>query len=173
VTVEATLTRLGLELPDLEDMYRANPYGARHVSHVAVRDTLYVSAHTPRRNNTYYLPGMITRELTLEQGYEAARYAAVTVLGVVKYALGDLDRVSQLVQMQALVHCPPGFTQFAHVLNGATDLFVELYGERGRSTRMGIGTQAITANASVELCITLVFEGEGVRPGLARDYARE
>jgi enamine deaminase RidA (YjgF/YER057c/UK114 family) len=171
VNTEATLQRLGLELPDLEDMYRPNPFGARHVSHVAVRDMLYVSAHTPRRNGTYYLPGMITRDLTLEQGYEAARYAAVTVLGVVKYALGDLDRVSQLVQLQALVHCPPGFTQFAHVLNGATDLFVELYGERGRSTRMGIGTQAITANASVELCVTLLFEGDAVRPGLARDYA--
>jgi enamine deaminase RidA (YjgF/YER057c/UK114 family) len=109
-------------------------------------------------------------DLTVAQGYEAARYAALTTLAAVKYALGDLDRVEQIIHMVGYVNSAPGFSEQPRVINGAADLLVELYGERGKPTRAAIGCQGLGGNASVEIIVTLLFSGADVRPGLARDH---
>lgn len=168
--VEDRLRSLGLSLLDLDQQYRANISGARFVSHLAVGNMLYLSGTTPVKDGRPYLPGVVGQDLTLEQGYEAARYAALTSLAALKYALGDLDRVAQAVQLIGFVNSAPGFSQQPRVINGATDLLVELYGERGKPTRAAIGCQGLSTNHSVEIVLTVLYSGDGVRAPLARDH---
>jgi len=168
--VEEKLTTLGLELPSLEDLYRSNASGAHYISHFSVQNLLYLSGTTPRKNGEGYLAGVVGKDLTLEQGREAARYAAITTLAAVKYALGDLDRVEQVVHMLGFVNSAPGFNDQPRVINGAADLFVELYGARGKPTRAAIGCQGLGGGASVEIIVTVLFSGSEVRPPLARDH---
>ena len=169
MNVEAKLEKLGLELPNLEDLYRTNASGAHYISHYPVQNLLYLSGTTPRKAGQSYLPGVVGKDLTLEQGQEAARYAAVMSLAAVKYALGDLDRVQQFVHLLGFVNSAPGFGDQPRVINGAADLLVELFGERGKPTRAAIGCQGLGGNASVEIVVTLLFSGPEVRPPLARD----
>ena len=167
--VEEKLAALGLPLRDLELHYRTNPSGARYTSHVVHRDVLYLSGTTPVKEGSAYLPGLVGRDLTVEEGYEAARYAMLMSLGVLAYALGDLDRVVQALQLTGFVNSAPGFGDQPRVVNGASDLLVELYGERGRPTRAAIGCQGLAGNASVEVVLTVVFDGGPVRPSIPRD----
>ncbi len=168
--IEAKLANLGLDVPDLEDLYRTNASGAHYISHFPVQNLLYLSGTTPRKGGQGYLPGVVGKDLTIEQGYEAARYAVITTLAAVKYALGDLDRVQQIVHLLGFVNSAPGFGDQPRVINGAADLLVELYGERGKPTRAAIGCQGLGGNASVEIIVTLLFSGGDVRPPLARDH---
>jgi len=168
--VEAKIEKLGLPLPDLDQLYRGNASGARFISHLAVNNMLYLSGTTPVRDGRPYLPGLVGGDLSIEQGYEAARYAVITSLAAVKYALGDLDRVQQAVQLMGFVNSAPGFSQQPRVINGATDLLVELYGDRGKPTRAAIGCQGLAINHSVEIVLTVLFTGEGTKPPLARDH---
>jgi enamine deaminase RidA (YjgF/YER057c/UK114 family) len=168
--VEDKLKALGLMVPNLEDLYRINISGAHYISHFPVRDMLHLSGTVPIKNGTLYLPGVLGENLTLEQGYEAARYAALTTLAAVKYALGDLDRVQQIVHMTGFVNSAPGFNDQPRVINGAADLLVEIYGDRGKPTRAAIGCRGLGGNASVEIIVQLLFSGADVCPPLARDH---
>jgi enamine deaminase RidA (YjgF/YER057c/UK114 family) len=167
--VEDKLRTLGLPLPDLEEIYRTNLSGARFISHYAVHNLLYLSGTTPTKDGRPCNPGVVGQDVTLEQGYEAARYATLNSLAVIKYALGDLDRVEQMVQLIGFVNSAPGFGDQPRVINGATDLLVELYGDRGKPTRAAIGCQGLAVNHSVEVVLTVLFTGTEVRPPLARD----
>ena len=170
VHIEKKLDALGLTLMDLDRAYRANASGARFVSHLAVGNLLYCSGTTPLRDGKPYLPGVVGGDLSLEQGYEAARYALLSSLAAIKYALGDLDRVEQAVQLTGFVNSAPGFHDQPRVINGATDLLVELYGDRGKPTRAAIGCQGLALGHSVEVVLTVLFRGEGAAPPLARDH---
>src|SRR5262245_50715983 len=108
--VEEKLKALGLTLPNLDEQYRKNTSGARFISHYAVQNVLYLSGTTPLKDGEPFNQGVVGKDLTLEQGYEAARYAALTSLAAVQYALGDLDRVQQIVQIIGFVNSAPGFS---------------------------------------------------------------
>src|SRR5919199_5915882 len=110
MTVEDKLQALGLKLPDLDEQYRKNASGARFISHCAVQNMLYLSGTTPMKDGQPFNTGVVGQDLTLEQGYEAARYAALTSLAAVKYALGHLDRVRQVVQLIGFVNSAPDFS---------------------------------------------------------------
>jgi enamine deaminase RidA (YjgF/YER057c/UK114 family) len=165
---EEKLQALGLELYDVEARYRVNPSGARFVSHLAIGNLLYLSGTVPVKDDAPYLTGIVGADLSIEQGYEAARYALVSSLAVIKYALGDLDRVEQAVQLIGYVNSAPGFSDQPRVINGATDLLQELYGVRGLPTRAAIGCQGLALNSSVEIVLTVSFSGADVREPLAR-----
>jgi len=167
---EATLRQLGLEVPSLDELYRTNASGAHYISHFPVQNLLYLSGTTPRKDGHAYLPGVVGGDLTLEQGCEAARYAALTTLAAVQYALGGLDRVQPLVHMVGYVNSAPGFGDQPRVINGAADLFVSIFGDRGKPTRAAIGCQGLGGHASVEIIVTLLFTPGDVRPPLARDH---
>jgi enamine deaminase RidA (YjgF/YER057c/UK114 family) len=170
MTVEEKLKGRGLTVPDLEDLYRTNASGAHYISHFAVQNMLHLSGTVPIKDGKLYLPGVVGENLTLEQGYEAARYCTLTTLAAVKYALGDLDRVQQIVHLTGFVNSAPGFNDQPRVINGAADLLVELYGDRGKPTRAAIGCRGLGGNASVEIIVQLLFSGSDVRPPLARDH---
>ena len=167
--VESKLAALGLVVPDPTSDYRVNLSGAKWVSHLAVGQQLYLSGMCAARDGQPYMTGIVGETLTVEQGYEAARHALLTVLGVVKYALGDLDRVTQAVQMIGFVNSGAGFSDQPRVINGATDLLVELYGDRGKPTRAAIGCRGLALGHSVEIVLTVLFAGSEVRPPLHRD----
>ena len=168
--VEDKLKALGLVVPNLEDLYRVNISGAHYISHFPVQGLLHLSGTVPIKDGRLYLPGVLGENLTIEQGYEAARYAALTTLAAVKYALGDLDRVQQIVHMTGFVNSAPGFNDQPRVINGAADLLVEIYGDRGKPTRAAIGCRGLGGNASVEIIVQLLFSGADVRSPLARDH---
>ena len=170
MSVEDKLKAIGLAVPSLDDLYRKNAAGAHYISHFAVRDMLYLSGTVPVKDGQIYRPGVVGQDLTLEQANEAARYAVLTTLAAVKYALGDLDRVQQIVHLTGYVNSAPGFNDQPRVINGAADLLVELYGERGKPTRAAIGCRGLGGNACVEIVVTLLFTGADVRPPLARDH---
>ena len=168
--VETRLAQLGFTLPDLGTEYRENRSGAHFVSHRAVGDVLYCSGTVPMRDGRPYRPGLVGRDLTVEEAYDAARWALVPTLGAIRYALGDLDRVEEAIQMIGYVNSAPGFADQPRVINGAADLLVELYGERGKPTRAAIGCQGLALNSSVEIVLTVRFRGAELRPPLARDH---
>lgn len=165
---ELRLRHLGLVLPDLEQEYRQNPSGARFVSHRVAGDLLYLSGTVPIKDGQPFRPGLVGRDLTVEEAYEAARYAALQGLGAIKYALDDLERVEEAVQLLGFVNSAPGFTDQPRVVNGATDLLEALYGERGLPTRAAIGCQGLARGHSVELVLTVRFRGTAVHPPLPR-----
>lgn len=99
----------------------------------------YIAGHGPFDGSTLLVEGLIGRDLTVEQGYEAARLTALSILASLRHALGDLDRVTQWLRAVGYVHGAPGFARNATVLNGFSDLIVELWGEHGRHARSAPG----------------------------------
>lgn len=170
MSVEDKLKAMGLAVPSLDDLYQKNAAGAHYISHFPVQNLLYLSGTVPIKDGRLYRPGVVGQDLTLAEAADAARYAALTTLAAVKYALGDLDRVQQFVHMTGYVNSALGFNDQPRVINGAADLLVDLFGERGKPTRAAIGCRGLGGNASVEIVVTLLFTGAEVRAPLARDH---
>ncbi len=146
--IEQKLTSLGLTLP------RGTIPVANFVSTVQTGNLLFVSGHISTT-----LRGKLGRDVTKEQGYEAARQIALDILGSVHDALGDLDRVGRLVKLLGLVNSTDAFTEQPFVINGASDLFVEVFGTQGQHARSAIGVAQLPANAAVEIEMILEVLG--------------
>ena len=157
--VESKLASLGLPLPDLEADYRKNRSGARFVSHRAVGSLLYLSGTVPIRNEEPYLPGLLGGGLTIEEGQEAARWALIQALSAVKYALGDLDRFDTAIHLTGYVNSAPGFADQPRVINGFSDLMVQVFGEAvGKHARSAVGMAELPSNIPVEIEMILEVE---------------
>jgi enamine deaminase RidA (YjgF/YER057c/UK114 family) len=131
--IDSRLDELGLTLPE-----PLVPPGNFQL--VKVHDGLaYIAGHGPFDGSTLLVEGVIGRDLSLEEGYEAARLVGLSILASLKRELGDLDHVTQWVRAVGYVHCEPGFGQNAAVVNGFSDLIVELWGEAGRHARSAPG----------------------------------
>lgn len=103
------------------------------------RGLAYVAGHGPFDGSTLLAEGLVGRDLTIEHAYDAARMTALSILASLKRELGDLDRVTQWLRAVGYVHCAPGFGQNAAVVNGFSDLIVELWGDAGRHARSAPG----------------------------------
>jgi enamine deaminase RidA (YjgF/YER057c/UK114 family) len=143
--IENKLTTLGLKLP-------APPIPAAHyIPYVKVGNILFVGGNIGRLNGQPLIHvGKVGDKVTLEQGYEMARNCALNHLAVIKSALGDLDRVERFVKLLGFVNVAPGFNKMPQVINGASDLFVELWGERGEHARAAVGVSSLSNDAPVE-----------------------
>jgi enamine deaminase RidA (YjgF/YER057c/UK114 family) len=97
----------------------------------------------------------------VEEGYEAAKYVGLNLCATLKHNLGDLDRVKRVVKLLALVNCVDGFTQQPAVVNGCSDLFVKVFGEKGQHTRSALGTNSLPLGVPVE--IEAIFEIEPLK----------
>jgi enamine deaminase RidA (YjgF/YER057c/UK114 family) len=97
------------------------------------------------------MTGKVGRDLTTEQAYEAAKVVMLNCLASVKRAIGDLDRVKRIVKLFGMVNCTADFIEHPQVINGASDLLVELYGEAGRHARSAVGMQQLPMNIPVEV----------------------
>jgi enamine deaminase RidA (YjgF/YER057c/UK114 family) len=150
--VEARLEELGLVLPE---PLKAPPGLHLPFSWVRVRaDRAYVSGHGAQNpDGSLAGPfGKVGAEVSLEQGYEAARLTALSVLGNLKRALGDLDRVSAWLRVFGMVNSAPGFNQQPNVINGFSDLIIEVYGrEVGDHARSAVGMAELPLGLPVEI----------------------
>jgi enamine deaminase RidA (YjgF/YER057c/UK114 family) len=118
------------------------------------RNRAYISGHGPQNpDGTIAQPlGKVGKELTLEQGYQAARLTALSILGNLKRELGDLDRVTSWLRVFGMVNAAPGFNQLPQVINGFSDLILELYGsERGGHARSAVGLAELPFDMPVEI----------------------
>jgi hypothetical protein len=133
MSVETKLHALGLSLP----VPLVPPGNFRLVKlHAGLG---YVAGHGPFDGSKLLVEGLIGRDLTVEQGYEAARLTALSILASLQQELGDLDRVTEWIRAVGYVHCAAGFGQNAKVVNGFSDLIVELWGDAGRHARSAPG----------------------------------
>ncbi|MDI6772616.1 MAG: RidA family protein [bacterium] len=150
--IEAKLAEMGLELPS------APKPVANYVRIVRTGNLLFASGHGPHRDGKLQFLGKVGRDLTVEEGYQAARLVALNCLASVKEALGDLDRVKRVVKLLGMVNCTPEFGQQPEVINGASDLLVELYGDAGRHARSAVGMNALPRGMAVEIEMILEVE---------------
>jgi enamine deaminase RidA (YjgF/YER057c/UK114 family) len=111
----------------------------------------YVSGHLPTDGADVLVRGKVGAEVTVEQGYEAARLTGLAILASLKRELGDLDRVVRWVKALGLVNCAPGFSQTPAVVNGFSDLVLELWGDAGRHARSAIGAAELPFDVPVEI----------------------
>lgn len=149
---EAKLKLLGITLPKPR-----GPVG-NYVSAVRVGNLLFVAGTSGRRPDGSVVKGKLGADMTTEQGYQAARLVALTVLAYVRAELGSLDRVKRLVRTTGFVNAAPDYTEHAKVLDGFSDLMVEVLGDRGRGARSAPGMGSLPFQVAV-ICET-IFEVE-------------
>ncbi len=150
--VEKILESLGWHLPEV-----GKPLGS-YVQSVRTGNLLFVSGKFPKENGRLKHVGTIGREVTVEQGIEAARLAALGVLATAKQAVEDLDRVRRVVEVIGYVAVAPGFLDAFEVMEGASEVFSRLYGDRGKHSRVVIGVAGLPLNACLQLQATLEVE---------------
>jgi len=142
---ETKLQQLGITLPP------PPPPGGNYVRTVRTGRLIFQAGVTPRRPDGSRITGKLGRDLTVEQGYEAARLCALNLLANLKETLGDLDRVTRVVKLLGMVNSDPEFGEQPKVINGASDLFVEVFGEKGRHARSAVGMGALPGGTAVEI----------------------
>jgi enamine deaminase RidA (YjgF/YER057c/UK114 family) len=123
---------------------------ANYIGHVRVGNLLFIGGNIGRIDGVLKYRGKVGAEVTLDQAYEAARNCALNHLAIMKAALGDLDKVERIVKVLGYVNVAPGFTDMPRVVNGESDLLVQLFGDRGQHTRAAIGVASLSQNAPVE-----------------------
>jgi len=149
--VEQELERMGLSVPEV-----AAGIGS-FVPAVQTGNLLYVSGNTGAR--LYDFRGKLGEDVTIEQGYEAAKCAMLGCLAAARSVLGDLDRIERVVKLLGFVNVGAGFTETPRVINGASDLLIALYGEAGQHARSAIGVAALPGNAPVEVEMIVQVRG--------------
>lgn len=144
MSIEARLQELGIELPE------PPARGGNYVSAKTVGQMVYLSGVLAQRNGVV-ITGRAGVDADVDAGYAAARVCALVQLASLKRHLGSLDPVAEIVSVNGYVNAAPEFTQMPLIINGASDLFVEIFGEAGRHTRAAVGVSALPRNALVEL----------------------
>jgi len=143
--IEAKLKELGFTLPKPPEPV------AVYLPAVQVGDLLFLSGTTCYVDGEFLYTGRVGAELTLEEGYAAAQQTALNLLSVIKATLGDLDRVARVVKLNGYVNSAPEFDRQPEVINGASELLEEVFGERGKHARTALGVSALPAHIPVEI----------------------
>jgi len=120
---------------------------------------VFLSGHGPFNEDGALITGKVGADLTTEQGYAAARRIAIGLLGSLKAAIGDLDKVQRVVKLLGLVNCPPDFGDQPKVINGASDFLVEVFGDKGKHARSAVGTNALPMNIAAEIEMIVEIRG--------------
>ncbi len=124
---------------------------ANYVKVVESGKLLFLSGHGPDKPGGGLITGKVGVDLTMEQGKEAARTTAISLLSTLKAYVGDLNKVKRIVKIMGLVNCDPSFTQQPMVMNGCSDLMVDIFGENGKHVRTSVGTNALPNNIAIEI----------------------
>lgn len=143
--VERALAKMGFTLPP------APTAVANYVGAVVAGNLVFVSGHGPVKDGQMAYRGKLGREFTTTQGYEAARLVMLNCLATLKATIGSLDRVRRIVKLLAMVNGTPEFTEQPQVVNGASDLLVAIFGDRGRHARSAVGMGSLPFNIAVEI----------------------
>ena len=140
------LDELGIVLP------QPAPPVANYVPFVKADDTIYISGQLPMVDGKPALIGRLGADVSIDDGREAARICAINIVAQLREALGgNLDRVKRCVKLGGFVACAPDFTDHPAVVNGASDLIVEIFGDAGRHARFAVGVASLPLGAAVEI----------------------
>ncbi len=145
MTIDARLAELGIELPAVP-----KPVGA-YVLSVQTGNLLYTSGIGPQRDGQFPYQGHVGGELTIEEGRAAARLCMLNLLSLIRDAAGSLDRIARVVKVLGFVASAPDFGDQPLVMNGASELLIEVFGDRGRHARSAIGVNELPRHIPVEI----------------------
>ena len=149
--IEARLTQLGIELPE------PTAPMANYVPFTVAGNLVFVAGQISQWNGQPRHVGKLGAGIGIEEGRDAARLCALNILTHLRTACGcDLDRVRRVVQLRGFVNCTPDFTDMPRVVNGASDLMVEIFGDLGRHARAAVGVNSLPAGVAVE--VEAIFE---------------
>ena len=147
--IDDRLKQLGIELPE------ARKPVANFVACVQTGNTVFVSGQVTAWNGQYLHIGKVGGDISVEEGQKAARVCALNVLAQARAFLGDLDRVKRVVMVQGFVNAVPEFTEHPKVINGASDVLVDVFGEAGKHARFALGAGSLPFNVAVEVAAVL------------------
>jgi enamine deaminase RidA (YjgF/YER057c/UK114 family) len=131
---------------------------ANYVNAVRVGNLLYLAGKGPAKPDGSYVTGKVGKDLTIEQGYEAARLTAISHLSVLKEELGNLNKVKRIVKVLGMVNCTNDFKDQPKVINGYSDLMVEIFGEKGKHARSAVGMNSLPLGIAVEVEVIVEVE---------------
>jgi enamine deaminase RidA (YjgF/YER057c/UK114 family) len=143
--IEARLKALDLSLPEVKASI------GTYVPFVYMQGQLLISGQLPLKGGEVAVAGALGDDVALAQGQEAAKLCALNILAQAKVALGDLDRIVQLLRLNGFVNAAPGFADHPTVINGASDLMVKILGDKGLHTRITVGCSSLPLDAAVEI----------------------
>ena len=149
---EAKLQELGIELST-----PSSPV-ANYVNTVQVGNLLFISGKGPLQSNGEYIKGKVGQNLTIEDGYNAARLTAINLISTLKASIGDLNKVRRIVRVTGMVNASSEFTDHPKVVNGCSDLLVEVFGDKGKHTRAAVGMNSLPSNIAVEIDMIVQVE---------------
>ncbi|MFM7091961.1 MAG: RidA family protein [Bacteroidota bacterium] len=124
---------------------------ANYVNVVRVGNLLFLSGKGPQMADGTFITGKVGENLTLQQGYDAARWTGISQLAVLKAELGDLKKVKRIVKVLGMVNAPATFTDHPKVINGYSDLMVAVFGEKGKHARSAVGMGSLPNDIAVEV----------------------
>lgn len=143
--IEARLEELGITLPPV------GPPAGNYVHAARVGNILYLAGKGPRNADGSMPTGKVGVDVSTEEAYQHARTVGLTLIAVLKETLGDLDRVKQIAKVLGMVNAAPDFGQQPQVINGCSDLFVEVFGDAGRHARSAVGMGSLPMGITVEI----------------------
>lgn len=150
---ETWLNDLEITLPE------ASTPVANYVNAVRVGDLIFLAGKGPRKADGSNVTGKLGADLTIEEGYEAARLTGIAQLAVLKAELGNLNKVKRIVKVKGMVNAIPEFTDHPKVINGYSDLMVAVFGEQGKHARAAVGMGSLPSNIAVEIeMVVQVYE---------------
>ena len=144
-TPEAKLAQMGITLPPAP-----NP-AANYVNALRTGNLLFLAGKGPNTPDGKYITGKLGIDLTVEQGYEAAKTVAINQIAVLKHELGDLSKVKRIVKVLGMVNSGPDFTDHPKVMNGYSDMMVAVFGEAGKHARSSVGMYSLPYGIAVEV----------------------
>jgi len=142
---EEKLKELGIELP------KPSTPLASYVPVLRTGNYVYVSGNLPLKDGKLVYEGTIPTDLSEEDGYNAAKIAAINIMAAIKSEIGDLSKVKRIVRLNGFVQCSSDFKMQPKVINGASDLFLEVFGDIGKHTRTVMGVNSLPINSPVEI----------------------
>lgn len=153
--IDARLKELGVELPVPQE-----PRVAKILNTVIANGFLFVSGQVTQWNGERRFVGKVGREFDLKQGQEAARLSALNVLAQARKGLdGDLDRIERVIQLKGYVNCMPDFTDVSAVVNGASELMLDVFGDAGRHSRTALGVAVMPFDVAIEVEAMFLVRG--------------
>lgn len=152
IDYDKKLKELGIEL------IPATKPIANYVKAVRTGNLLFLAGHGPSLTDGTVMTGKLGQNYTVEQGYQAARQTAISLISTLKNELGDLNKVKRIVKVLGMVNCTPEFTDQPKVMNGCSDLLVQVFGEKGKHTRSAVGMNALPLGMAVEVEIIVEIE---------------
>ena len=143
---DENIKNLGLNIPDLPKAL------ANYVPYKIIGKTIYISGQAPVQNGELIYKGKVGSDITVEDGIEAAKLCVINIIAAVKTGLdGDWDKLDSFVKLTGYVNCQDNFTDQPKIINGASDMLVEIFGDQGRHARVAVGANALPLGIAVEI----------------------